>query len=263
MSDLDTASPETAYLWGYVAGDGAVRSGDAPATGESGAESVEAAGLRLTAPDETSAERLAAIAGRSAVEREVTDREYLHDTSITRREESFVVDVAGDFAAAAERFGVPVDGETADETGTEPETGTERETETGSEASEESEPAPAYDFDALADHPRPLLRGIVESTGTVCFKSSSGTVGLSVVHESRQFLRRVQELLDALPVAAPTGDVAEASSGYWFGVDDEAVPAVGAAIYEDCETFELFAPTRRRKLRRSLNQADVEVTARV
>jgi len=223
VSSLAEPSPATAYLWGYVAGDG----------------SVDADGLTLTAPDETAAERLAAIAGGGNVASETTERDYLHDTTITRVEESFDVHVAGGFASTAAGFGLPVDGEAGD----------------ASDAD--------YDFGGLAAHERPLLRGIVESSGTVCFKSSSGTVGLSFVHESRQLLRRVQALLDALPVAAPTGEVDDASSGYWFGVDDDAVPAVGPAIYDGCEETELFAPTRRRKLRRSLDQADLEVTGRV
>lgn len=227
MSNLSEPSPETAYFWGYVAGDG----------------TVDSDGLTLTAPDETVAERLAEIAGsgddsgggHGNIESETTEREYLHDTEITRTEESFEVHISGEFEAVAEQFGVPV-GEATD----------------GS-----------YDFGDLADFERPLLRGIVESSGTVCFKSSSGTVGLSFVHESRALLQRVQELLDSLPVDTPTGEVDDASSGYWFGVDDDAVPTVGPEIYTGSDENDLFAPTRRRKLRRSLDQADLEVTASV
>jgi hypothetical protein len=219
VSSLSTASPETAYFWGYVAGDGTVSSD----------------GITLTAPDETVAERLAEIAGTSDIESETTEREYLHDTEITRIEESFEVHISGDFETVAEQFGVPV-GEATDA---------------------------SYDFGDLEEFERPLLRGIVESAGTVCFKSSAGTVGLSFVHESRKLLQRVQELLDALPVATPTGEVDDASSGYWFGVDDDAVPEVAPEIYAGSDESSLFAPTRRRKLRRSLDQADVEVTASV
>lgn len=220
MTDLDEPSPETAYLWGYVAGDGR----------------VDADGITLTAPDETVAERVAEIAGTGDIESETTEREYRHDTEITRVEESFEVRVSGDFTAAAEAFGVPVDGDSSDAD---------------------------YDFGGLTGFERPLLRGLVEAAGTVCFKSSAGTVGLSFVHESRDFLQQVQTLLDSLPVAAPTGEIDDASSGYWFGVDDDAVPAVGPAIYDGCEETDLFAPTRRRKLRRSLEQAELEVTADV
>jgi hypothetical protein len=227
VNSLSTASPETAYFWGYVAGDGTVSSD----------------GLTLTAPDETVAERLAEIAGsgdgsdggRGNIESETTEREYLHDTEITRTEESFEVHISGDFETVAEQFGVPV-GEATDA---------------------------SYDFGDLEEFERPLLRGIVESAGTVCFKSSAGTVGLSFVHESRKLLQRVQELLDALPVATPTGDIDDASSGYWFGVDDDAVPEVAPEIYAGSDESDLYAPTRRRKLRRSLDQADVEVTASV
>lgn len=219
MSDLSEPSPETAYFWGYVAGDGA----------------VDSDGITVTAPDETVAERLADIAGNSDVESETTEREYLHDTEITRVEESFEIRVAGDFEAVAEKFGIPVGG-----------------------AADGDD-----NFGDLTDFERPLLRGIVESSGTVCFKSSAGTVGLSFVHESRELLQRVQELLDALPVPTPTGDIDDASSGYWFGVDDDAVPEVAPEIYAGSDERDLYAPTRRRKLRRSLDQADLEVTASV
>lgn len=220
MTNLAEASPETAYFWGYVAGDG----------------SVDSEEITLTAPDETVAERLAEIAGSGSVESETTEREYLHDTEITRVEESFEVHVSGDFRTAPEEFGLPIDGESS---------------------------AADDNFGDLEDFERPLLRGIVESSGTVCFKSSTGTVGLSFVHESRALLQRVQHLLDSLPVATPTGEIDDASSGYWFGVEDDAVPEVGPEIYASCDEKNLYAPTRRRKLRRSLDQAELEVTASV
>ncbi|MFQ3320450.1 MAG: hypothetical protein ACI80F_002533, partial [Natronomonas sp.] len=58
-------------------------------------------------------------------------------------------------------------------------------------------------------------------------------------------------------VEAPCGDLSEtASGGYWFGVDDDAAPAFGEWVYEGSENTGLFAPSRRRKLRRSVEQAE-------
>ena len=115
-----------------------------------------------------------------------------------------------------------------------------------------------YRLDPLADYDRQLLRGLAEGCGTVCFKSgeggSSDAVGLSFVHESKGLLRTVQSLLDDIPAAAPYGELSEASSGYWFGVDDDAVPAVGEWLYEGSDATGLFAPSRRRKLRKSLER---------
>ncbi|MFW6341297.1 MAG: winged helix-turn-helix domain-containing protein [Wenzhouxiangella sp.] len=58
-------------------------------------------------------------------------------------------------------------------------------------------------------------------------------------------------------VEAPTGEVSETSSGgYWFGVDDGAAGDFGTWLYENCEETGLYAPSRRRKLERSLEQAE-------
>lgn len=206
------AHPETAYFWGYVAGSGDLT------------ESC----VRVETTDEAAAERLAAVAGGAETDHRVREREYAHDTSITRREDEYTVQVFGDLAGrAAAAFGLPIDGD-----------------------------AGGYRLDAFEGDERQLLRGVVESCGTVCFKSSSGTVGLSVVHEDRALLETVQSLLEDLPVDAPYGEPAEASSGYYFSVEDGAVPDLGAWLYEGSTDSGLFAPTRRRKLRRSLEQAD-------
>jgi hypothetical protein len=102
-----------------------------------------------------------------------------------------------------------------------------------------------------------LLRGLLESCGTVCFKSSSGTVGISFVHDDRALLETVDRLLDACPVDAPTGEIGETSSGgYWFGIDDDAAAGFGEWVYEGSDETNLFAPTRRRKLVRSLEEAE-------
>jgi len=210
------AYPETAYFWGHVAGAGEL------------SESC----VTVETSDEAAADKLAAIAGGERTGHRVEEREYAHDTSVTRREDEYTVQVFGGLAErAAAAFGLPIAGD-----------------------------AGGYRLDALAAHDRQLLRGIVEACGTVCFKSSSGTVGLSVVHEDRALLETVQTLLDDAPVDAPYGDPSEASSGYYFSVEDDAVPELGAWLYEDSGKSGLFAPSRRRKLRRSLEQAE-DVTA--
>ena len=222
-TDLLEAHPETAYFWGRVVGDG----------------EVTQRGVSVRTTDETAADRLAAIAGSederredsllASVDHRVDEREYAHDTSITRREDSYTVRLdgpIGDRAAAA--LGLPC----GDDPG-------------------------GYRLDALADHDRELLRGLLEGCGTVCFKSSAGTVGISFVHGDRAALERIQGLLDAADVDAPYGELSETSSGgYWFGLDDAAAPAFGEWLYAGSETSALFAPSRRRKLRRSIEEAE-------
>ncbi len=181
--------------------------------------------------DETAAERLAAIAGADAgaVESDTVERAYAHDTSITRSEDTHTVQLhgaVGDRAAAA--FGLPIDGD-----------------------------AGGYRLDTLAEYDRQLLRGLLEGCGTVCFKSSSGTVGISFVHDDEKLLERIQRLLEDAEVEAPYGELSETSSGgYWFGVDDSAAPAVGQWLYEGSDDTGLFAPSRRRKLCRSVEEAE-------
>lgn len=207
--------PETAYFWGHVAGAGDLRENC----------------VTVETTDEAVAECLVAIADGGEIDHRSTERPYAHDTSITRSEDEYTVQVFGDLARrAAAAFGLPLDGE-----------------------------AGGYRFDAFDGNERQLLRGILESSGTVCFKSSSGTVGVSFVHSDRRLLERVRTLLNGLPVDAPTDEVSETSSGYWFGVADESVPELGPWLYEDSEKTGLFAPSRRRKLRRSLEEADISV----
>jgi hypothetical protein len=216
-SDLLDAHPETAYFWGRVIGDG----------------DASADGVTVRTSDEVAAERLAAIAGADAIEHRREGREYAHDTSITRREDAYTVQVhgsIGDRAAAA--LGLPFEGDPG-----------------------------GYRLDTLAAHDRHLLRGLLEGCGTVCFKSDAGTVGISFVAEDRSLLDRIGTLLDDAAVNAPRGEIKEtASGGYWFGLDDEAVPAFGEWIYRGCsdegDATEPFAPTRRRKLERSIERAE-------
>ncbi|AGB32502.1 hypothetical protein C488_12593 [Natrinema pellirubrum DSM 15624] len=187
--------------------------------------------IEVVANDEASAGVLAAVAGGD-LERETTTRDYAHDTSITRTEDEYVLTIDADdgesgLLGRSGALGLPVDGR-------------------GN-----------YRFGAFAGHERELLRGLLEGCGTVCFKSSSGTVGISFVHDDRDLLAFARELIADCPVDAPTGDLSETSSGgYWFGVDDAAAPDFGTWLYEDCEETGLFAPSRRRKLERSLEQAD-------
>jgi hypothetical protein len=211
--DLLADHPETAYFWGRVAADGGLTRDC----------------VTVCAGDETAARRLAAIAGAEQIDYRIVEREYAHDTAITRTDEEYTVQVFGDLAdRAAAALGYPIDGHPG-----------------------------GYRFDALADHRRQLLRGLLEGCGTVCFKSSAGTVGVSFVHDDGKLLDRTASLLGAIPVEAPTTDLAETSSGgAWFGIEDEAVPALGAWLYEGSESSGLFSPPRRRKLRRSLEQAE-------
>ncbi|MFB6220010.1 MAG: LAGLIDADG family homing endonuclease [Halolamina sp.] len=212
-ADMLASHPETAYFWGRVVGDGA----------------LSANCVTVRASDETAAERLAAIAGADGVNRDIVEREYAHDTNLSRRkEEEFTVQVIGDLAdRASAAFGLPL----GDQPG-------------------------GYRLDALADYDRHLLRGLLEGGGTVCYRASAGVVGVSFVHEDRRLLEAVQSMLDDLPVESSAEDISEASSGrYWFGLTDEAAPAVGEWLYEGADESGLFDPSRRRKLIRSLEQA--------
>ncbi|MFC4543751.1 cobalamin biosynthesis protein [Halosolutus amylolyticus] len=210
--------PATAYFWGHVAGSG----------------TVSDAGIDVVTNDEASAQVLAAIAG-GELEHRTISREYAHDASITRTEDEYTLSIeAGDADGEDDAhllgrrgaIGLPVDGR-------------------GN-----------YRFGAFSAYDRELLRGLLEGCGTICFKSSSASVGISFVHDDRDLLAFVQDSIADCPVDAPLGDLSETSSGgYWFGVDDDAAPAFGTWLYEDCEETGLFAPSRRRKLERSLEQA--------
>jgi hypothetical protein len=228
MSDADSATEievpsdplaghaASAYFWGHVAGSGDVSD-----------DSIE-----VITNDEASAQVLAAIAGGD-LEHDTTTRDYAHDTSITRTEDEYTLSIGGedgddaDLLGRSGALGLPVDGR-------------------GN-----------YRFGAFSNYDRELLRGLLEGCGTICFKSSSGTVGISFVHDDADLLEFARELIAECPVEAPMGDLSETSSGgYWFGVDDDAAPAFGTWLYENCEETGLFAPSRRRKLERSLEQAE-------
>jgi len=214
--DLLARHPETAYFWGRVVGDG---------------ELTEDC-VTVRTGDETAARRLAAIAGADQIDHRICEREYAHDTSVTRTEEAYTVQVFGRLAErASASLGLPLGGSPG-----------------------------GYRLDVYDAQRRQLLRGLLESCGTVCFKSSAGAVGVSFVHDDRELLERIRSMLADLPVDAPTGEVAETSGGgHWFGVADGAVPDLGPWLYEGSDASGLFSPARRRKLARSLDRvADVE-----
>ncbi|NKE35237.1 cobalamin biosynthesis protein [Natronococcus sp. JC468] len=216
--------PASAYFWGHVAG-----SGD-----------VSASAIEVVTNDETSAQVLAAVAGGN-LKHDTTSREYAHDASITRTEDEYTLSIGDDGEEGGEdhgndtggllgrsgALGLPVDGR-------------------GN-----------YRFGAFSGYDRELLRGVLEGCGTICFKSKSGTVGISFVHDDRDLLELIRELIAGCPVEASVDDLSVTSSGgYWFGIDDGDAPAFGTWLYEDCEETGLYAPSRRRKLERSLEQAE-------
>lgn len=191
---------------------------------------VTADGIEVVTNDEASAATLAAIAGGESadLDRETVSREYAHDASITRIEDEYAVSIDGSVCdGPSGSLGMPVDGRGH------------------------------YRFAAFAAHDRALLRGLLEGCGTVCYKSSSDIVGISFVHDDRKVLETVDDALAACPVDAPTGEIAETSSGgYWFGLSDAAAPDFGRWVYGESEATGLYAPSRRRKLRRSLERAE-------
>jgi len=188
-------------------------------------------GITVRAGDETAADALGAVAGadRVSADHRTRARTSAHDASVTRFEDEYEVQVFGapaDRAAAA--LGLPIDGDPG-----------------------------GYRFDALADHRLQLVRGLLEACGTVCFRESSGSVGISFVHDDERLLRTVQGLLEAAEPQVPTEDLNETSSGgYWFGLADDADTAAFAQwVYAGSSESGLYAHDRRQKLRRSVERA--------
>ncbi|MFC6837522.1 cobalamin biosynthesis protein [Halomarina ordinaria] len=181
--------------------------------------------------DETAADALAAVAGtdRADHDHRVAPRESSHDASVVRFEDEFELRVVGapaDRAGAA--LGLPVDGHPG-----------------------------GYRFDAFADDRPQLVRGVLEACGTVCFRESSGSVGVSFVHDDEALLRTVRSLLAAADPHAPTDDLSATSSGgYWFGLAEDAdVAAFARWVYAGSDDSGLYSAERRRKLRRSVERA--------
>lgn len=181
--------------------------------------------------DETAAEALAAVAGADRTDRDhrVDARQSAHDASVVRHGDKYRLKV---FGAPAERasaaLGLPVD----DVPG-------------------------GYRFDAFSAYYPQLLRGMLEACGTVCFRESSGSVGVSFVHDDERLLRTVRSLLDRIDPDVPTDDLSETSSGgYWFGLADGAdVAGFTEWLYDGSDVTGLYADARRRKLRRSVEWA--------
>ncbi|MEF8786220.1 MAG: cobalamin biosynthesis protein [Haloarculaceae archaeon] len=211
--DLLAATPETAYFWGRVAGDGGL-------TDET---------VTVRASDETAADALAAIADAERVDHQIVAHESAHDASVVRYEDEYELQVPGRTAArASAALGLPVDGE-----------------------------AGGYRFDVFSDERAPLVRGLLEACGTVCFRESSGSVGISFVHDDERLLETVQSLLADADPHVPTDDIeASSSGGYWFGLADAADTAAFAEwVYQDSGDSGLYAADRRQKLSRSVERA--------
>ena len=185
--------------------------------------------VTVRAGDDTAADALAAVAGANRTDHRVAARESAHDASIVRYEDEYELQVIG---APAERagaaLGLPLDGQPG-----------------------------GYRFDAFADHRAPLVRGLLEACGTVCFRESARAVGISFVHGDDRLLETVRALLDAADPHLPTDDLAESSSGgYWFGLADDAdVAGFARWVYAGSDASGLYAADRRRKLRRSVERA--------
>jgi hypothetical protein len=188
--------------------------------------------ITVRAGDETAADALAAVAGADRREHSVEGRESAHDASVVRYEDEYELQVFGPTAdRASAAFGLPMDGHPG-----------------------------GYRLGAFADHRPQLVRGLLEACGTVCFRESSESVGVSFVHDDEQLLRTVRSLLDAADPSAPTDDLSETSSGgYWFGLADDAdTEAFARWAYDGSDSSGLYAGDRRRKLRRSVERATGE-----
>ncbi|WP_135366556.1 cobalamin biosynthesis protein [Halosimplex halophilum] len=188
-------------------------------------------GITVRTGDETAADALGAVAGAdgAVANRRTRARESAHDASVTRFEDEYEVQV---FGAPGERagaaLGLPIDGQPG-----------------------------GYRFDALAEHRPQLVRGLLEACGTVCFRESSESVGVSFVHDDERLLRTVRTLLADADPTVPTDDLSETSSGgHWFGLADDADAAAFAEwVYAGSGDSGLYADDRRAKLRRSVERA--------
>ena len=209
--DMLARHPETAYFWGHVAGGGRVTD-----------RSVE-----VTVTDEDAARRLSAIAGGGTVDYRIAEREFAHDTAVTRQSDEYTVQIVDPTLAAnaAAALGLPVG----------------------------SDPG-GYRFDAFRAHRRALLRGLFEACGVVCFRESSAAVGISFVHDDARLLTRVRTALDAEGFDAEKPQPSS-SGGQWFGVADCDATAFGKWVYEGSSESGLYAADRRRKTLRSVERA--------
>ena len=204
--------PETAYFWGHVAAGGHVTDD----------------GIEIETSDEDAARRLAAIAGGGTVDHRIAERDFAHDTAVTRQEEAYTVRIDDPSLAAnaSGSLGLPVG----------------------------SDPG-GYRFDTLSEHRKALLRGLLEGCGVVCFRESANAVGISFVHEDERLLETLRSLLDAEGFDAD--ELQESSSGgYWFGVVDGDTATFAEWVYEGSGESGLFATDRRQKALRSVERAE-------
>ena len=209
--DMLARHPETAYFWGHVAGGGHVTD----------------RGIEIEVADEDAARRLSAIAGGATVDHRIAEREFAHDTAVTRQADEYTVQIIDPTLAAnaAAALGLPVG----------------------------SDPG-GYRFDALRDHRRALLRGLLEACGVVCFRESSAAVGISFVHDDARLLERVRTTLDAAGFDSEEPQPSS-SGGHWFGVADGDTTAFSEWVYKGADDSGLFATNRRRKTLRSVERA--------
>ncbi|SDY23783.1 cobalamin biosynthesis protein [Halobellus clavatus] len=182
--------------------------------------------------DETSADALAAIAGtgRTDHDHRITARESAHNASIVRFDDEYQLQVFGTLAErASAALGLPIDGQPG-----------------------------GYRFDTFSEYRPQLVRGLLEACGTICFRESSGSVGVSFVHDDDALLRTVQSHLAAADPHVPADDLSETSSGgYWFGLSDDADTAAFARwVYAGSDGSGLYSTERRQKLRRSVERAN-------
>lgn len=185
--------------------------------------------ITVRAGSETAADALAAVAGADRTDHRVAARESAHDASVVRYEDEYELQVFGTLAdRASGALGLPMGGEPG-----------------------------GYRFDSLSEYRPQLVRGLLEACGTVCFRESAGSVGVSFVHDDASLLRRTRSLLDAADPHAPTEELSETSSGgYWFGLADGAdVAGFAEWVYAGSDTSGLYADDRRQKLRRSVERA--------
>jgi len=185
--------------------------------------------VTVRASDEHAADALAAIAGADKIDHSVDAHTSTHDASIVRYEDEFELRV---FGAPAQRasaaLGLPLDGVPG-----------------------------GYRFDVFSDHRAPLIRGILEACGTICFRESTDSVGISFVHDDEQFLETVRSILADIDPHVPTRALEDSSSGgYWFGLGDDAeVDRFAEWLYADSDESGLYATERRQKLKRSVERA--------
>jgi len=185
--------------------------------------------VTVRAGDERAANALAAIAGTDKADHRVTARESAHDASIVRYEDEYELQVFGPTAErASAALGLPL-----------------------------NKGAGGYRFDAFAEYRPQLIRGLLEACGTVCFRESAGTVGISFVHSDERLLETIRSLLAAAGPQVPTDELAATSSGgYYFGLAEGADTTDFAEwVYAGSERSGLYSENRRTKLRRSVERA--------